>query len=130
MEFYTDLGFRIVFQGEEFPGFIALESGGVEFGLQEDGSFEPAHIPSVLVWQFQAQSLRPVIQLAEFRVNTIVRLRVMSLGTSNDTDFSINASWSEPPSGMITSLESVVLPTVEPAPRLALTPLNLSLARL
>ena len=64
VEFYSKLGFRIIYQGEEFPGFVALESGAVGFGLQQDSSFEPSHIRSVLVWQFQVRSLRPFMRIA------------------------------------------------------------------
>ncbi len=64
VEFYSKLGFRIIYQGEDFPGFIALESGGVEFGIQQDPTFEASHIRTILVWQFQVRSLRPFIHLA------------------------------------------------------------------
>ncbi len=64
VKFYKKLGFRVIYQGEDFPGFVALGSGGVEFGLQRDRSFERSQIPRVLVWQFQARSLCPVVRLA------------------------------------------------------------------
>ena len=39
VDFYTGLGFEISYQGDEFPGFVGLESGHFDFGLQEKADF-------------------------------------------------------------------------------------------
>lgn len=64
VDFYAKLGFELTYQGDEFPGFVALRADGVEFGLQQVSSFERGQIANVLVWQLEAQSLRPVLERA------------------------------------------------------------------
>jgi hypothetical protein len=49
---YTALGFSITYEGPEFPGFIALRSGPVEFGIEQRDDFDRSNPPRTLVWQF------------------------------------------------------------------------------
>jgi hypothetical protein len=50
--FYTKLGFSITYEGPEFPGFIALRSGPVEFGMEQRDDFDDANPRRTLIWQF------------------------------------------------------------------------------
>jgi catechol 2,3-dioxygenase-like lactoylglutathione lyase family enzyme len=50
--FYTELGFSITYEGSEFPGFVALGSGLVEFGMEQRDDFDDANPPRTLLWQF------------------------------------------------------------------------------
>ena len=50
--FYTRLGFAITYEGPEFPGFVALGSGPVEFGIEQRDDFDAANPQRTLLWQF------------------------------------------------------------------------------
>ena len=63
--FYLTLGFEISYQGDEFPGFVGLRNGGVEFGLKERGGFDPEKIVDTFVWQMETASFRAVIAVCE-----------------------------------------------------------------
>jgi catechol 2,3-dioxygenase-like lactoylglutathione lyase family enzyme len=51
-DFYVRLGFAVSYQGPEFPDFIALASGPLEFGIERKQDFAPETPDRVLVWQF------------------------------------------------------------------------------
>ena len=63
--FYLTLGFEISYQGDEFPGFVGLRNGGVEFGLKERAGFDPEKIVGAFVWQMETASFRAVIAVCE-----------------------------------------------------------------
>jgi catechol 2,3-dioxygenase-like lactoylglutathione lyase family enzyme len=51
-DFYVQLGFTVSYQGSEFPDFIALASGSIEFGIERKQGFAPEMPDRVLIWQF------------------------------------------------------------------------------
>jgi catechol 2,3-dioxygenase-like lactoylglutathione lyase family enzyme len=51
-DFYVRLGFIVSYQGSEFPDFIALASGSIEFGIERKDDFAPEMPDRVLIWQF------------------------------------------------------------------------------
>ena len=63
--FYQRLGFEISYQGDEFPGFIGLRSGVVEFGLKERAGFDAAQLAGKFVWQMETSSFKDVIAVCE-----------------------------------------------------------------
>ena len=50
--FYVRLGFTVSYQGTEFPDFIALAYGSIEFGIERKQNFAPDIPDRVLLWQF------------------------------------------------------------------------------
>lgn len=50
-DFYLGIGFRLTYQGPEFPDFVALGDGPVEFGLERRPSFDTGLPDQVLTWQ-------------------------------------------------------------------------------
>lgn len=56
-DFYLRLGFRVTYEGPEYPYFIALGHGPVEFGLEWHEGFSPAAPDRVLTWQFGVSDL-------------------------------------------------------------------------
>ena len=63
--FYQALGLQITYQGDDFPGFIAIGCEQLEFGLETKPDFDPDSVSKVLAWQFEVDSLLPFVQLAE-----------------------------------------------------------------
>jgi catechol 2,3-dioxygenase-like lactoylglutathione lyase family enzyme len=51
-DFYVILGFTVTYQGAEFPDFIALGHGAIEFGISRREDFAPELPDRVLTWQF------------------------------------------------------------------------------
>ena len=51
-DFYIQLGFTVSYQGPEFPDFIALASGSIEFGVERKQDFILELPERVLIWQF------------------------------------------------------------------------------
>jgi hypothetical protein len=51
-DFYVSLGFSVTYQGIEFPDFIALGHGSIEFGISRRESFGSDLPDQVLTWQF------------------------------------------------------------------------------
>jgi len=51
-DFYRAIGFEISYEGPESPGFVAMQHGDVEFGLEQRAGFDPAAPAQVLLWQF------------------------------------------------------------------------------
>ncbi|MGZ6368899.1 MAG: hypothetical protein ACXWPS_23445, partial [Ktedonobacteraceae bacterium] len=46
------MGFKVSYQGSEFPDFIALASGSIEFGIERKHDFASELPDRVLLWQF------------------------------------------------------------------------------
>lgn len=65
--FYKSLGFTISYQGDEFPGFVGMESGQFDFGLQEKEDFDPDMAAASIVWQMETDSLSNVIAICRLR---------------------------------------------------------------
>ncbi len=56
-DFYITLGFAITYQGAEFPDFIALGHGSIEFGIERRESFTSEFPDRVLIWQFGVKDI-------------------------------------------------------------------------
>lgn len=52
-DFYVSLGFEVTYEGPEYPNFVAVGTGAIEFGLERRDTFDRAAPDEVLVWQFQ-----------------------------------------------------------------------------
>jgi catechol 2,3-dioxygenase-like lactoylglutathione lyase family enzyme len=50
-DFYVSLGFAVTYQGPEFPDFIALGHGSIEFGISRRDNFTAELPDRVLTWQ-------------------------------------------------------------------------------
>ena len=55
--FYEALGFGVTYEGPEYPYFIALGHGKLEFGIEWRADFSPASPDRVLTWQFGVSDL-------------------------------------------------------------------------
>lgn len=56
-DFYISLGFTVTYQGTEFPDFIALGHGSIEFGISRRESFTSELPDRVLTWQFGVKDI-------------------------------------------------------------------------
>ena len=63
VQFYQTLGFHISYQGDEFPDFIALAHGNIEFGLSLRPTFNPDEANRSILWQFQVNDLAEAVKL-------------------------------------------------------------------
>ena len=69
-DFYVRLGFHITYEGSEYPYFVALGHGPVEFGIEWREGFSPATPDRVLTWQLGVTNLGAAKkQLAEAGVS-------------------------------------------------------------
>ncbi len=60
VEFYKNFGFEISYEGDEFPGFIALRCESFEFGVEAKSDFEPESAQASFVWQMETDSFSKV----------------------------------------------------------------------
>ncbi len=51
-DFYLRLGFHVTYDGPEYPYFVALGHGPVEFGIEWREGFSHRDPDKVLTWQF------------------------------------------------------------------------------
>jgi catechol 2,3-dioxygenase-like lactoylglutathione lyase family enzyme len=56
-DFYVSLGFTVTYQGTEFPDFIALGYGSIEFGISRRERFTSDLPDHVLSWQFGVKDI-------------------------------------------------------------------------
>jgi catechol 2,3-dioxygenase-like lactoylglutathione lyase family enzyme len=56
-EFYERLGFHVTYEGPEYPYFLSLGNGKIEFGIEWRADFSPAAPDRVLTWQFGVSDL-------------------------------------------------------------------------
>ena len=56
-DFYINLGFTLTYQGTEFPDFIALGQGTIEFGIERRENFASELPERVLIWQFGVKDI-------------------------------------------------------------------------
>ncbi len=54
-DFYALFGFQTHYEGEEFPGFVAIRRGAAIIGLQKASHENPAYSHG-LRWQFEAET--------------------------------------------------------------------------
>jgi catechol 2,3-dioxygenase-like lactoylglutathione lyase family enzyme len=50
-DFYLRLGMKLTYEGPEFPDFVALGDGPIEFGLERRATFDTSAPDRVLTWQ-------------------------------------------------------------------------------
>lgn len=65
VKFYQNFGFEISYQGEEFPGFMGLRSGAIEFGLEQKDSFDSQKAQESFIWQMDTTSFRRVREICQ-----------------------------------------------------------------
>jgi phosphoribosyl-AMP cyclohydrolase len=63
VQFYKDLGFSVLHEGDEFPGFVAMQQGDVEFGIEISDHFRARAANDSFLWQFQVDDLAAVARL-------------------------------------------------------------------
>jgi catechol 2,3-dioxygenase-like lactoylglutathione lyase family enzyme len=56
-DFYVSLGFTVTYQGTEFPDFIAIGHGSIEFGIERREGFDSEVPDCVLIWQFGVKNI-------------------------------------------------------------------------
>lgn len=56
-DFYVSLGFNVTYEGPEYPYFLALGHGAVEFGIEWHEGFSATGPDRVLTWQFGVSDL-------------------------------------------------------------------------
>jgi hypothetical protein len=61
--FYEQLGLRTTYEGPEYPGFVAVGNGAVEFGLSRHPGDDPA--ASCLTWQLGVSDVDAAIAACE-----------------------------------------------------------------
>ena len=61
-DFYVALDFTVTYQGTEFPDFIALGHGSIEFGISRREQFTSDLPDRVLSWQFGVRDIDTVKQ--------------------------------------------------------------------
>jgi catechol 2,3-dioxygenase-like lactoylglutathione lyase family enzyme len=65
-DFYVGIGFHVTYQGPEYPYFVALGHGQVEFGIEWQDGFSAAAPDQVLTWQLGVTDIEAAKkQLAE-----------------------------------------------------------------
>jgi hypothetical protein len=63
-EFYELFGFERVYEGDEFPGFLAIGHGSAVLGLQKASGDQPAYSDG-LRWQFEVDSSAEMNEIIE-----------------------------------------------------------------
>lgn len=61
VDFYKTLGFRISYEGKEFPNFIALKYEDVEFGLEHKDNFSSDEANRSFYWQMACSDLKKIL---------------------------------------------------------------------
>jgi len=56
-DFYVGLGFQVTYEGPEYPYFLALGNGKIEFGIEWRRDFSPTAPDRVLTWQLGVSDL-------------------------------------------------------------------------
>jgi hypothetical protein len=60
---YEALGMRVTYEGPEYPDFIALGTGTLEFGLERRENFRAEAVAQVLIWQLGVSDLDEAARL-------------------------------------------------------------------
>ncbi|PYI64591.1 hypothetical protein CVV68_21585 [Arthrobacter livingstonensis] len=58
-EFYERFGFERHYEGDEFPGFLAIRNGDAIIGLQRGTSEHPVYAEG-LRWQFEVATIKEI----------------------------------------------------------------------
>ena len=65
INFYKSFGFRLSYQGDEFPGFVGLKKDNIEFGLEERKDFDPQKAKGSFIWQMDTDNFSKVIAICK-----------------------------------------------------------------
>jgi catechol 2,3-dioxygenase-like lactoylglutathione lyase family enzyme len=63
VEFYEKLGFAVLYRGDEFPDFVAMHQGEVQFGIEQRDGFLADDANRSIMWQFQVDDLTAIVDL-------------------------------------------------------------------
>jgi catechol 2,3-dioxygenase-like lactoylglutathione lyase family enzyme len=64
-DFYVRFGFETAYEGEDFPGFIAVRCGGVLFGLSGNREIRDAGPYESVRWQFVVDDPDDVVRVCD-----------------------------------------------------------------
>ena len=85
-DFYVRLGFHVTYEGPEYPYFLALGHGPLEFGIEWRDGFSVIRPDQVLTWQFGVSDL----ELAKKRLQEAgVRFREELMTPSADWQYRV-----------------------------------------
>ena len=85
-QFYEALGFQVTYEGPEYPYFLALGYGKIEFGIEWRRDFSQSVLDRVLTWQFGVSD----IELAKKRLaDAGVRYREELMAPSLDWQYRV-----------------------------------------
>jgi hypothetical protein len=62
VDFYEKLGFAVLYRGDEFPEFIAMQQGEIQFGIERRDGFRADDVNRCIMWQFQVADLAEVTE--------------------------------------------------------------------
>ena len=65
VKFYETFGFQISYQGDEFPNFIAIAQGDLEFGIERKDTFNADEANRSILWQFQVDDLSEAVRICQ-----------------------------------------------------------------
>jgi hypothetical protein len=65
VKFYETFGFQISYQGDEFPNFIAMAQGDLEFGIERKDTFNADEANRSILWQFQVDDLSEAVRICQ-----------------------------------------------------------------
>lgn len=57
LRFYKDLGFSVLYEDEEFPDFVVLAQGDIEFSIAVSERFRARTANDSVLWQLQVDDL-------------------------------------------------------------------------
>jgi hypothetical protein len=63
--FYETLGFAVIYRGDEFPDFVAMRQGEIQFGIERRAGFRAEDANRSLMWQFQVDDLTGIVELCD-----------------------------------------------------------------
>jgi hypothetical protein len=63
-DFYARFGFETVYEGDEFPGFLAIKCGEAVIGLQQASAENPAYSGG-LRWQFELEGSEEIAAMID-----------------------------------------------------------------
>ena len=63
--FYEAFGFAISYRGADFPNFIAVKQGELEFGIEHRPEFSAAETARSFFWQFVVDDLNGAVAICQ-----------------------------------------------------------------
>ena len=65
VEFYTKLGWSVVYREKEPPFFVCMGFGDLSFGLEVHADVDIATFNTAISWGLTTEDLRPLLRLAQ-----------------------------------------------------------------